>query len=485
MAAFAKRYLRYREEPHGKREALLWPVYVYRVMYPAERGTRLDLFQLAVMGLARAGCQNPAEMSDLLGLHPEMILLIVVRCYSAGWLNHVGQLTERGLALLEEGEDKSLDLRSGLLFQDALSGELWPRIASEQPEIEALPESDAFPVFKPNRSSGHNLRPHVLKPKSSTPLSFDSRDMLEAYRAYRLDHFNAKQLHGAAGLPEQVRAHGIELMEEQPEAMYVLTWIAEDPSGAKPWLLCDPFDIRQQVPWLEHPFTEALQRDALLVRKLARIAGMPEPEKQSVEEWMRSMDQAIDMELLTEHPWACRQDLIARYYSSVKRRLLLIEQGLGKHELDASLNDAQKLCEAVCQWILREFKPDMGVFPRVNSHDRELNKSILQALELPALTPRVIDVLAGQNLKQVRNVLEGRNQSLKAMLFGALLSTLGAANHPLRKVSPEKLALEKLLALADARNEAAHASGKEFKQDEVVQWGKFAQNWMLLFKEWM
>ncbi|MNG42127.1 hypothetical protein D3C84_1317870 [compost metagenome] len=52
-------------------------------------------------------------------------------------------------------------------------------------------------------------------------------------------------------------------------------------------------------------------------------------------------------------------------------------------------------------------------------------------------------------------------------------------------MSPEKLALEKLLALADARNEAAHASGKEFKQDEVVQWGKFAQNWMLLFKEWM
>ena len=146
------------------------------------------------------------------------------------------------------------------------------------------------------------------------------------------------------------------------------------------------------------------------------------------------MDQAIDMELLTEHSWASRQDLIARYYSSVKRRLLLIEQGLGRYELDATLNDAQKLCEAVCQWILREFKPDMGVFPRLNSHDRDLNKSILQALELPALTPRVIDVLAGQSLKQVLlgglamsqlHVFEGISGTGKTSLAKAFAKAMG------------------------------------------------------------
>jgi hypothetical protein len=197
------------------------------------------------------------------------------------------------------------------------------------------------------------------------------------------------------------------------------------------------------------------------------------------------MDQAIDMELLQEHAWACRQDLIARYYSSVKRRLLLIEQGQGRHEFEATLNDAQKLCEAVCQWILREFKPSLGDIPSIDSHDRKLNRFILQELKLPALTSSVIGVLAGQNLRQVRNVLEGRNQSLKAMLFAALLSTLGVTSHPLRRIPPERLALDRLLLLADARNEASHASGKDFNKDEVVQWGEFAQSWTLLFKEWM
>ena len=163
----------------------------------------------------------------------------------------------------------------------------------------------------------------------------------------------------------------------------------------------------------------------------------------------------------------------------------MIEQGLGKHALDATLNDAQKLCEAVCQWIIREFKPDMRVFPRDTNFDPARSRDFLRELELPLLTSNVVSTLAYQNLKQVRNALEGKSQSLKAMLFGAVFSTLDVANHPLRKIPAEKLAFEQLLALADLRNEASHASGKEFNKDEVVRLGELALSWTLLFKDWM
>lgn len=485
MAVFAKRYLNYRDEPYGKRKPLLWPVYVHRIMYPAERDSGLNLFQRAVLGLLRADCQSWREMADLLGMHPEMVLFILAQCNGNGWVDGLGKLTDSGIALLEKGEDQNVTFKSGLMFQDALSGALWPRISSDQPELVPLQGSGDALVFKPNRSSGKDFRPYVLSAKAAMPPELSPQEILEAYGAYRLDHFNANQLHGSQDLPERVLAHGIEFMAELPEPMYVLTWIAEDPSGAKPWQLFDPFGIRQQVPWLEKTFLEVLQRESRLVRELARIAGHPEPEKQSIEEWMQSMDQTIDMELLAEHAWACRQDLIARYYTSVKRHLLMIEQGLGKHALDATLNDAQKLCEAVCQWIIREFKPDMGIFPKITNLDPALNRSILRALELPFLTPSVVSMLAYQNLKQVRNALEGRNQSLKAMLFGAVLSTLEIANHPLRKIPAEKLAFEQLLTLADLRNEASHASGKEFNKDDVVRLGEFALSWTLLFKDWM
>ncbi|MCP8687139.1 hypothetical protein [Marinobacterium sedimentorum] len=485
MAVFAKRYLRYREEPYGKRDPLLWPVYVYRVTYPAVRGRQLNLFQRAVIGLSRAGCLDPQEMSQLLGLHLQMILLILAQCNSNGWLDGLGKPTESGISLLEEDEDRHLELRSGLLFRDALNGAFWPRIVGDLEEMEPLPGSGEFPVFRVSRSTGKSLRPYVLLPSQPVNSQLDNREVLEAYRAYRLDYFNAKQLYGGESLPEQVEAFGIQLMEETPEPMYVLTWVAEDASGERPWRLCDPFDLRQQVPWLEGPFTELLPRNPLLIKKLARITGEPEPERQSAEEWMQSMDRSIDLELLVEHAWASREALIARQYTTLKRRLIIIEQGLGKYELESTLNDAQKLCEAVCQWILKKFRADVGLFPGIKGHDRGLNESLLEALELSALTPRVVRILAGQNLRLVLRVLEGQSQSLKAMLFGALLSTLNDSSHPLRKIAPEKLALDQVLELADLRNDAAHASGKDFEQGKVVQLGEFALNWTLLFKDWM
>jgi len=487
MAAFAKRYLQFREPPYGRKEPLLWPVHVYRVLYPEVFGKELNLFQRAVLGLARAGCQASQEMSDLLGLHLQMVLLILAQCNSNGWIDSRGRITENGIALLDDDEDRNLNLRAGLLFRDAMSDSFWPRIVDVDDfnEIEALPGTGERPVFRQSRSSGKDIRPYLLNPSQQNPSPVDSREILEAYRAYRLDHFNARQLYGANNQPLQVRAQGIELMDELPEPMYVLTWITEDASGEKPWRLCDPFDLRQQVPWLEGSFKGFLPHQPLLVKKLAWLTGKPEPERQSIEEWMRSMEHAIDLELLMEHVWASREEMIARYYSSLKRRLLMIDQNLGSYELESTLSDAQKLCEAVCEWVLRAFRVKVEVDIKIRSHDRSRNEGILQALELPALTPKVVGILAGQDIRRVLGVLKGDRQSLKAMLFGALLSSLDYANHPFRKIAPENLALEQILRLADLRNEATHASGKEFEKEEVVQLGEFALNWTLQFKEWM
>lgn len=487
MAAFAKRYLQFREPPYGKSEPLLWPVHVYRILYPEVQSKELNLFQRAVLGLARAGCQEPQEISAFLGLHVQMVLLILAQCNSHGWIDSRSRITENGVSLLDDDEDRSSNLKVGLLFRDAMSDSFWPRIVDldDFNEIEALPGTGERPVFRQSRSSGKDIRPYVLNPWQQNPSQVDSREIAEAYRAYRLDYFNARQLYGANNQLQQVSAQGIEPMDGQPEPMYVLTWIAEDASGEKPWRLCDPFDLRQQAPWLEDSFKAFLPRQPLLVKQLAWLTGKPAPERQSIEEWMRSMEHTIDLELLMEHAWASQEEMIARYYASLKRRLLIIEQNLGRYELESTLSDAQKLCEAVCEWVLRVFRIQVEIDIKVRSHDRSRNEEILQALALPALTPTVVGILAGQDLRRVLGVLKGNRQSLKAMLFGALLSSADDPNHPFRKLAPENLALEQILRLADLRNQAAHASGKAFDKEEVVQLGEFALNWTLQFKEWM
>jgi len=166
-------------------------------------------------------------------------------------------------------------------------------------------------------------------------------------------------------------------------------------------------------------------------------------------------------------------------------RTKVIEQGLGHYDLENTYADAQKLCEAVCQWIVRTNRVDINVIPDVQHRDPRLNATLLEALMLPALTPQTIRTLANQDTKTVRNVLRGKNQSLKAMLFAALMTTLDVPDHPFRRLSAEALALDRLLRLANLRNDANHASGRDFTVTEVVHDAQFALNWASQFGEWM
>lgn len=163
MAVFAKRHLLLRKKPAQHGVALLWPVYAYRVQYAEAQGKTLNLFQRAVLGLARAGCRDPHEMSTLLGLHQQMLLLILAQCNSHAWIDSQGAPTDNGLALLDEEEDRSVDLKAGVLFRDAISGAFWPRIVSMDglSEIESVSPPGELPVFRPHRSEADGTPPCV------------------------------------------------------------------------------------------------------------------------------------------------------------------------------------------------------------------------------------------------------------------------------------------------------------------------------------
>lgn len=484
MAVFSRRYLLYRLPPReGKRTPLLWPVRVHRVIYPEERPSGLNLFQRAVLGLVRTGCYRTEEIAAQLGLHPEMATLILAQCQSKQWLDSSERLTPAGHRVIEDDPDADLELKSGILFQDGITGKLWPRLASELLELESEPGDRPAFIFK--RATGKVTRPFLLPARAMVNISPDRSTMLEAYRRYRLDHFNASQLYGRDALPEKVKINGIEPSGSDPEPMYVLTWLQEGGLGARPWRVLDPFDIRDEVPWLDDTIADLVPTTKPLAKELERILGAPQPETQSVTEWMRNLENMVGMEMLTEHPWTSRQRKIARYYQALRRRIELMDQGLGKHELESALTDAQKLCESVCEWMIKEFKPDLGAFPPTTLFDRDVNISTLKLLELPALTENAIRVLSSQQLSDVRRALEGDVQSLKAMLFGIAFCTLNHPNHPLRHLRPEQLAFDQLLELAGMRNRAAHASDMDFEQDIVRRLSALALNWTLLFEEWM
>ena len=134
----ADRYLRFdvRRPPGGR--PLLWPVRVWKVLYPTNRVLKLNLFQQAILGLARARCQDTSEMAELLGLDRELVAFIIAtQLIPNGWMTTLGSVTSQGERVLEEAQDASEEVRMGYAYQDAISGNWLPRFTEELPEIEA------------------------------------------------------------------------------------------------------------------------------------------------------------------------------------------------------------------------------------------------------------------------------------------------------------------------------------------------------------
>ena len=115
-----------------RRENLLWPVYAWKVLYPDEFQRRgINLFQETLLGLIRAGMRDTDQLAEAMALDPELVrFIIAVQLQPNGWLDGKFRLTPDGERLLDEAEDRRLNLKVGYAFQDAVSGNWLPRFTT-------------------------------------------------------------------------------------------------------------------------------------------------------------------------------------------------------------------------------------------------------------------------------------------------------------------------------------------------------------------
>ena len=158
----------------GRPVTLLWPVWIVpcdldeRVV--ATRG--LDLFEEAVLDLARIGIREAREAGPALGLHRELVAHIQLILVSERLLNESGTLTTTGEAFLARQADERGHVRrtTAYLVLDAVTGEPLPRILDRVEPSE--PPRRAFEV----RPAGAY---------SNEPPECSSRALFEAVRQAR------------------------------------------------------------------------------------------------------------------------------------------------------------------------------------------------------------------------------------------------------------------------------------------------------------
>ena len=486
----AERYLRFDgPRPFGGR-ALLWPVRVWKVLYPTKRVLKLNLFQQAILGLARARCQDSTEMAELLCLDSELVAFIIAtQLIPNGWMTTLGTVTTRGESVLEAAEDASEEVRMGYAYQDAASGNWIPRFTEELPEIEPKRVDDnGFPIFLRNLDSGQEERPFRLRHAREGTL--DLGRLFEAFERYRTDHEHAKQRDGGEDLPTRVRIESLSFVEDAPQLMWLWTWIFPDEAGVQPWLVADPFGLQHAASWLRKPLQEMLPKNDALARYVAGALGEPKANEVSAAEWLRSLENQVDLELLADFSWSRKIPLVEGFLGSVLRRIALLEgqERALQEDVTSLLIETHSLAESVLQWMLKAYPPEIKRLPHYKIQPVwKPGEALyyLNYLQLPCLTEDVIATLAKQSLDQVRAAAVRGNSSLKGLLFANLLATVDQCPHPFAELSADGLQLRRLLEMADARNKkAGHSGTARVSKDEALSFAKFVIEWIQIFKDW-
>jgi len=491
----ADRYLRFDvRRPTGGRP-LLWPVRVWKVLYPTNRVLKLNLFQQAILGLARARCQDSSEMAELLGLDRELVAFIIAtQLIPNGWMTTLGSVTSQGERVLEEAQDASEEVRMGYAYQDAISGNWLPRFTEKLLEIEAKRiDERGYPVFLRDLDSGKEDRPFRLNHFREGTL--DTAALFDAFQRYRTDHDHAKQRDDE--LSARVRIESLSFVENSAQPMWLWTWIFPDEAGPQTWLVADPFGIQLAASWLRKPLQEILPRNAGLARYVANAFGETRSNEMPAEESQRFIESQSRLNVLADYSWALKSPLIEGYLTDTLSQVAFLKslEKPWQIHIDALLTSAQSLVEGALKELLRQHKPDIRVLPYWNPKERtgQRNWKDGQAYRFleeireyrGVLNLEVVEQLSRQELDPIRTAIRSGNSSLKALLFALVLGMRDSLSHPFLNKDENELQLVQVMKMATIRNKkGSHATLNKADMEQAIILAEFSIHWVDMFREW-
>ena len=174
------RYLR------GSKRPLLWPAWAWRVVAPEVKDRKLNPLQRVVLRLHVAGCRRFAESGELLGLDPELVAYVAQELVGTGLLEQDGAPTHRAGRVLEEAEVDVGDLRVGWVFQNALSGQLFPRFVRELPLATVDADDSGYPqITSGTKGNPFTMRAFIVPSNNRPGAAPTPREILDAARRHR------------------------------------------------------------------------------------------------------------------------------------------------------------------------------------------------------------------------------------------------------------------------------------------------------------
>jgi len=243
----------------------------------------------------------------------------------------------------------------------------------------------------------------------------------------------------------------------------------------------DPWRMTPAARWFRQPLQEKMHTIPALSERILRVLPEADPSEMTADALRAQIDREVEFQLLKWPALATPEFALLREHMArvLRQRSRIEAQGATEQEeLGSLIQECSSLLEAFVQWMLERW-PVVGIeWPR-DGRNRRIAYDLLEGLPLKSELPQSTrDLLAGQDLRDVRLAAVHRDRAFKALLFAALLSAHRHDDHPFRLLDSTSLQWERLFSLINLRNKGSHASGRQLDRNQVLQEAAFSFDWI-------
>lgn len=430
---------------------VLLPVFAWRVVAPVPKPRKLNVFQRAVLALARAGVVQVDVVAERLRLHRDLVALVVQELQTRMLMDVLGRPTKHGVDALAEADQLAADeLRTGHILTHASDGSIWPCfLIGDLPLAEVEPDEDGWPVML-SGSVGDPWRDRAFAALPRGPVCATAPRPLDIVRAAGTHRKRRSSSEDDAEATSPVDK--VSFVDRLPSPFLVA--VAARPAEAGGWCVEDPFD-RGPSEQLFDRVEKLLDEQPGLRRWLDQLVGGEKEGAKADELHVRAAWEIEERLTLAIR----RHEVLHRRLVAMQRALLEAEQqNAPDDKWDDVLVKAQKAGERLLQDVhATHNRVGPPLFEELDRNVRPSRRKVDAAAKKIGFPTPLPQRLSSVRRGKVQHAEQSGRGSLRPLLILVLLAAQWDDEHPLRAAATRRPSLlVDLDALAAARDDAAH-----------------------------
>jgi len=479
-AVFANTYLLQAKQPNysyknNDAKAMLWPVNMWQVYTNKPQGRELNVFEKTILQLFNVSGKRSLKNEDIanwLGLEIDMVsYIITAQLMPNGWLTEKGQVTSKGVELLDDEVNDSLT--TAYIFQCAITGKWLPRVCFSLEEIAPCNDDIRRPKFKLKRASDYVTTPFVV----TTHRAFNG-----APSEYELETI-ATQFQDAVYIAKNTRNKDewqqppssfdkLTLTSQNATSVYLTVW--GDTTTSFEWTLYDPFAISSTSSWMTTSFKQGCKENKALGNYALSQLGVSDKDLSYDQACLKFAEDA-KLKVLVKYPRAGQiKDLTDALFQlfELQERLERLER-LEQENYSRSAANTEfiiksiKVVEVVCSYILERYPLNRAVaLPKGNgSRDRRLLKQLI--VNATKINDEMAEQVLALNASRVYAAAIGKNSSVRAQLAAIFISMEAHLQHPLRFLLEQQTYFSNFYKITHLRDECSHGSSIHIAHQQI------------------